>query len=122
MRVLLWTPAIAIAAVIWILSSTPDLAIASGPLDTVLRKLAHVTVFGALAGACLLGLRGQSVTFERALPSAAIIALVYAAVDELHQTYVPTRHGSPYDVAIDAIGVGLVSLALLRVTHLRGVA
>ncbi len=34
-----------------------------------------------------------------------IIAIVYAFTDELHQTFVPTREGSPRDVVIDTIGI-----------------
>jgi VanZ family protein len=41
-------------------------------------------------------------------PGPAIaIALGYAATDELHQSFVRDRHGSPFDWAIDAAGVGI---------------
>ena len=43
--------------------------------------------------------------------AAAAITLAYAATDELHQTFVAGRHGSPWDWAIDAAGVGLAVLA-----------
>jgi len=106
-RLLAWLPPILIAALIWRLSSTPDLAITSGTLDLVLRKIAHVAVFAALAGSLIVALRRSEVRWERALPLAAAIAIVYAIVDEVHQSTVPTRNGSGVDVAIDAFGVGL---------------
>lgn len=40
----------------------------------------------------------------RAVLMAAAIAVVYAALDELHQVRVPMRNGSPVDVVIDAAG------------------
>lgn len=112
-RVLACLPAILIAAAIWRLSDTPDLAIAHGWLDTVLRKAAHIGVFGALAAAAWLGLRAQRVRPATAIGGGAAIALVYACVDEWHQTRVPTRHGTPVDVAIDAIGIGIASMVLV---------
>lgn len=113
-RALACLPALLIAALIWWLSSTPDLAVASGALDTVLRKAAHVGVFAALALACVFGLRANGVRAASAIGIGAAIALGYAAVDELHQSTVPTRNGAVTDVLIDAIGVGLASLALAR--------
>lgn len=107
---LAWIPPLAIAALIWWASSTPDLAITSGTWDTVLRKAAHIVVFGALALTSTLAVRAQRATRATALSVGSAIALLYAVVDEVHQTQVPTRHGSPVDVAIDAIGIGVVAL------------
>ncbi|MBM3679809.1 MAG: hypothetical protein FJW81_00470 [Actinobacteria bacterium] len=121
MRVLACLPALLIGAVIWWLSSTPDLAVAEGTLDTVLRKTAHVGVFAALALACVLALRANGVRPPVAIALGALLALVYAAVDELHQTTVPTRNGAATDVLIDAIGIGLASLILVARTR-RAVA
>ena len=36
--------------------------------------------------------------------AALVVTVLYAASDELHQTYIPTREGTPRDVIIDAIG------------------
>ena len=113
-RVLACLPAVLIAALIWWLSSTPDLAVAAGALDTVLRKAAHIGIFAALALACVLALRANGVRAAAAIAIGALIALGYAAVDELHQSTVPTRNGAVSDVMIDAFGVGLASLALAR--------
>ena len=114
MRVLACLPALAIAALIWWLSSTPDLAVAEGALDTALRKAAHVGVFATLALACVLALRANGVRAAQAIWIGALLALGYAAVDELHQSTVPTRNGALSDVLIDAAGIGLASLALVH--------
>jgi VanZ family protein len=36
---------------------------------------------------------------------AGLVALAYAGSDEWHQLFVPGRHGSFRDVAIDALGI-----------------
>ena len=94
------------------LSATPDLAVASGWLDTVTRKAGHVAVFGALAAACILALRRWPVAAPTCLLAGSALALAYAVLDEWHQTFVPTRHGAPADVAIDAAGIGIAAIVL----------
>ena len=120
MRVLACLPAIAIAALIWRLSATPDLAIASGWLDTVTRKAAHIGIFGLLCAAVVLAMRAQRWPVRICLVGGAVVALAYACVDEYHQTFVPTRHGTPVDVAIDAVGIGIASIVLAMAFNRRG--
>jgi VanZ family protein len=93
----LWLPVIAWAALIFALSSIPDLGTGLGGWDTVLRKLAHAGEYAVL-GALLLRATGRAgVAFT--------LGLLYATSDELHQVFVSGRTGSPVDVAIDALGV-----------------
>jgi VanZ family protein len=47
------------------------------------------------------------------------IALAYAATDELHQHFVAGRHGTPWDVAIDAAGIGIGVLVARRLRASR---
>ena len=98
-------PPLALMAVIFFLSAQPDLNSGLGTWDTILRKLAHMAEFGLLwlLWWRALGYRGM------ALP--ALITIAYAVTDELHQTTVEGRHGSPIDVLIDATGVTLAILA-----------
>jgi VanZ family protein len=107
-----WLPAIAIAVLIFTLSAQPNLAVTDGAADLLLRKLAHMTVFGLLAAACVRGLTFHGITVRAALAGAATLALAYAISDEFHQTFVTGRSGSPIDVAIDLVGI-VVALALL---------
>ena len=93
----LWLPVVAWAALIFALSSVPDLGTGLGGWDLVLRKLAHAAEYAVLGA--LLG---------RAVGRAGIAFLLgslYAVSDEVHQAFVPGRMGSPLDVAIDALGV-----------------
>ena len=122
MRLLAWLPALAIAAIIWQLSSTPDLAIATGWLDTVTRKLGHVLVFGLLCAAYVGAFRAQRLTVSTCLAGGALLALAYAVIDEYHQSLVPTRVGTPVDVAIDALGIGIATMVLAMVFNRRGMA
>jgi VanZ like family len=104
-----WLPVVAWAGLIFTLSSIPDLGTGLGGWDLVLRKVAHAGEYAVLG---LLLLRAL------ARPWAAfLLGAAYAVTDEIHQTFVPGRAGSPVDVAIDAAGVAagvLVGLRLLR--------
>ena len=94
-------PPLALMGLIFFLSAQPDLNSGLGTLDTILRKLAHMAEYALL---WLLWLRA----FGWRLPSlAAAIAVAYAITDELHQSTVEGRVGSPRDVLIDAAGVAL---------------
>ena len=100
-------PPLALMAVIFFLSAQPGLNSGLGIWDVVLRKLAHMVEFG------LLWFLWWRAFGYRAVLAAVVIALAYAASDELHQTFVPDRSGSPFDWAIDAAGVGLAGAAVV---------
>jgi len=104
-----FAPPLLLMGLIFFLSAQPDLNSGLGAWDTILRKLAHMAEFGLLwlLWWRALGYRGK------ALP--ALIAIAYAVTDELHQTTVDGRHGSPIDVLIDATGVALAVLVARRV-------
>lgn len=93
-------------------SHRPDLRVSSDDaLDLVLRKGAHLFVFGVLA---VLVLRVVSVGSSPApgeLAVAWFVTLAYAASDEWHQTFVRGRAGQASDVAIDMVGAS-IALAL----------
>jgi VanZ family protein len=98
-----WLPVLVWAAVIFALSSVPSLNSGLGTWDYVLRKCAHMTEYGILA---ILLARATG-----SWASAFGLAVAYAATDELHQTFVRGRHGTPLDVGFDAAGA-LVGLAV----------
>jgi VanZ family protein len=96
------------AAVIFALSSVPSLGTGLGTWDTVLRKCAHMAEYAILAVLILRATGSSAAAFA--------LAVAYAATDEVHQTFVPGRHGSPVDLAIDTAGVliGLGAAGWLR--------
>jgi VanZ family protein len=121
-----WVLVIIWMAVIFRASATPDLRAvpwaqrfhllprlmgpeATNLLEFLLRKGAHMAVFGILAGLGLWALQGVLPLWRRNRLTAIAfaIALLYAVSDEWHQHFVPTRQGTPRDVVIDAAGAAV---------------
>jgi VanZ family protein len=101
-------------ALIFALSATPDLSSGLGAFDLVLRKTAHVTIYAVLWLAL-----ARAANWRHPI-AVTIVALLYAGSDEWHQTFVEGRHGTPVDVAIDAIGLGIAALAWTVAARRRG--
>jgi VanZ family protein len=117
LRLLRWLPAAAQAALIFVLSSQPDLRLADEPLlDFILHKAGHLAVYAILGALVAWALDVPGATRSRTWALAAVACLVYAATDELHQGFVAGRHPTPVDVAIDMFGalLGLAVYALAR--------
>ena len=90
-------------------------------IQLVLRKLGHITEYAILAMLLWRGLRRgtrlqakMSILFLLAWLAAGI----FAATDEFHQSFVPTRTASPIDVMIDICGA-LVGLAICWALSMR---
>jgi VanZ family protein len=83
--------------------------------EVVVRKLGHIGGYALLTALWTWAL---ATVVRRPVLAAATIALLYACTDEYHQSFVETRHGSPIDVGVDAIGIAVTSwlLALRRGT------
>jgi VanZ family protein len=108
-----WLPPIALMAVIFFLSAQPDLSTNLGTLDLIGRKLVHMAEYALL---CFLWWRAlRTVTPPgRAIALALSLAIAYACTDELHQSHVDGRNGTPVDVAIDSVGAAAVAFAIHR--------
>ena len=73
-----------------------------------IRKLAHVTEYMIFSLILLRGVRGERKGWQLNWALAALaIAAGYAALDELHQMFVPGRGPAIRDVLIDATGAAL---------------
>ena len=107
-RFLVWAPVVVWAGCDLPLSSIPHLGTGLGTWDLVGRKIAHVAEF-ALLGALLF-------RALRSAPVAVALGSLYAITDEVHQSFVDGRVGSPLDWAIDTVGVvaGVAVLARRR--------
>lgn len=101
--------------VIFVLSAQPDLSTGLGLWDLIGRKLIHMTEYGVL---CFLLWRAtrEVVDGRAAVVAAFSLALAYAGTDEYHQTFVQGRHGTPTDVAIDAVGMAVAAVLIARRT------
>ena len=84
-------------------------------MHTGIRKAAHVTEYLILALLLVRALRTEGLRGGALAATAVLIGVAYAALDETHQAFVPSRTASPGDVAVDAIGVlAGVGLAVAR--------
>lgn len=96
-----WGAVAAWMAVIFLMSGrTPGQLPDFGALDLLVKKAGHFLAYGVLA---LLVLRAVGAV-PRPWLATLLIVVLYAASDELHQTFVPGRMGTAVDVVIDAAG------------------
>jgi VanZ family protein len=102
-----FAPPLILMGVIFAFSAQPDLSSGLGVWDTILRKLAHMAEYGLLWWLWwrALGYRNAAI--------AVAITLAYAVSDEVHQSFVTGRNGTPVDVAIDAAGIALAGIAVV---------
>src|SRR6267154_3350876 len=86
-----------------------------------IRKTAHVSEFGIFSIMVFRGVRaGRSGwKFNWALTT-LVISVLYAALDEWHQSFVLLRHATPRDVAIDAFGALLAQCLVLGYATRKG--
>ena len=136
-----WIPVIVVMAFIFLMStgtfSSENTALFFGPLlrflvpdispqmvDLVhraIRKSGHVAEYFILGVALFRAFRGGSRdtrAWHWALCS-LLVGVLYAASDELHQSFVATRRASPIDVAIDSAGAVLAQIVCV-LAYLRG--
>jgi len=88
-------------------------------VQLAVRKCAHVTEYAILALLLYRALRRSRGIDARqwchcCACGAFVIALLYAASDEWHQSFVPSRDGTLHDVIIDGAGAALGLLLLFR--------
>ncbi len=137
-----WYPAILWAAVIWLFStasfSAPSTSRVILPLlrwvlpgashealelmHFLIRKSAHFVEFFVFSLLILRGVRGERAGWKLGWGLAAVlIAACYAALDELHQSFVPGRMASPMDSLLDTCGAAAAQLlAWLRASRTSG--
>lgn len=75
-------------------------------IHSVIRKCAHITeyfILGVLLFRAFCGGSEDNKSWQWAGLS-LIVIILYAASDEIHQSFISTRSASPIDVGIDTIG------------------
>jgi VanZ family protein len=97
-------------------------SLALGDLNGLARTAAHMTLFGVLACLVFVALGRGSLAAGRFVAASAFgVTVLLAMSDELHQHFMPLRHGRVEDVLIDAVGASLGLLLLLLVGRRLGV-
>lgn len=82
-------------------------------------KMAHMLAYAGLAWLWWRALApGRQVSWSNLLLAFGL-AVLYGITDEIHQRFVPGRHGQPADVFFDAAGAWAMILLIRRVKWLR---
>jgi VanZ family protein len=117
-RLSLWLPVVALATLIFVLSSFHNLP---SPPGAYSDKWEHMAMYGllstlvvrALAGGRWLGVRASVFLW------AFVLSTLYGISDEVHQSFVPGRTADGEDVVADAIGAALAAGLLLAWAIIR---
>jgi VanZ family protein len=82
-------------------------------IHAVIRKCAHLTEYFIFSIFLLQVLRGKDRGWTlRWAIWVVVIVLGYAALDEFHQVFVPSRHASPWDALLDTAGAAVAQVVL----------
>src|SRR5438067_13336209 len=95
----------------------PQISLAAlAQIQFAIRKLGHLTEYAILAMLLWRALRSGArwqVKMSILFLVAALASAIFAASDEFHQSFVPSRTASPTDVMIDICGT-LIGLSICR--------
>lgn len=81
----------------------------------LVRKAAHLGEYGIFGALVFRAIRADREGWNwRWALAAIVIAALYAASDEWHQSFVPSRTASAWDVLIDATGASLAQVLFFR--------
>ena len=84
-------------------------------MHAFIRKSAHFVEYFIFSVFLMHGLRGEERGWNlRSALWALAIAAGYAALDEFHQWFVPSRTASPWDALIDTTGAAVAQILLWR--------
>ncbi len=90
----------------WMLPDISGAGIAA--VQLWVRKAAHLTEYAILAVLILRAFAGEASRLRtRHAVGALVLAALCATVDEVHQSFIASRTGSPFDVLLDVIGASL---------------
>lgn len=116
--------AIAYMALLFALSSVPDEG--EGSLgrrilfpSPALQNLLHVPAYALLTWLWFRALRKREWSVRPAALTGAAVAVVYGALDEFHQYFVPGRFASITDALFNAAGAGVVVGCVLALDRRR---
>lgn len=107
MPVFLW------ATVIFSLSSIPQVTVSGVFLwDYIVKKIAHVSEYSIFY---ILTFRANSGNWLLSF----LATIIYAASDEIHQSFVPGRTAAFYDLIFDFCGASIAAYIIWKLPQLR---
>ena len=99
--------------------SSSDVAGSDSISTFFIRKAAHIFMFFVLGALLYMLMKSFELSLKRRIGFSILAAASYAAVDELHQSFVPGRSSELRDVLIDTIGASLGVAAIVVLYKLR---
>ncbi len=112
-----WVPVIVWMSGIFLLSSQQSIGISEEKVvNFIVFKLLHILEYGILYVLLFRAIHStkNALKLEKKLFITFLIAVIFSATDEIHQTFVPTREGAARDVIIDAIGIVTAWICIQR--------
>jgi len=107
------------ASIFYLSSRSRLVEIEEGVYDVLFYKSSHLIAYAILAWCWWRALTAQRMTTWSILLSAFAITSLYGLLDEIHQSSVPGRHATVYDVLFDTAGALLMVLLIRRIPWLR---
>ena len=78
-----------------------------------MRKAAHLTVYATLSALWFRARRGPRAGWQASWALLGLLVSMLVAIsDEVHQSFVPSRTGTPWDVLLDSFGALLEQAAI----------
>lgn len=82
--------------------------------DFIIKKTAHVIEYGILSTLFYRAMFNSSISKEKAMWYAVLVALFYGITDEFHQSFTPGRGPKFTDVLIDTTGATIFIFGILK--------
>ncbi len=110
-----WLPPILWALVIFTFSSFQTASASKFYLgDFLIKKTAHILEYGIFASMLYRAMINSGLGKKKAMWYSVLLAFLYGATDEFHQSFTPGRGPSIRDVLIDTFGAGLFVFGLIK--------
>jgi len=114
-----WIPVIIWMTIIFLFSSRQRVTVSEVELVNFLFfKTLHVIEYAILYILLFRAEKYSGTPVTTTYRMAFFLTVLYAATDELHQTFVPTRDGRVRDVIIDAIGGAISWISIRHIQHI----
>ena len=114
-----WLPVAVWAGVILAGTSFPNMP---APAQAGSDKLVHVAMYAILGVLALRAAASGSGTTPRTIVLTLSAIVAFAAADEWHQRFIPTRSADPADWVADVAGatLGIASFGALKLRRIKG--